>query len=131
MDPHLRGDADLACLEKFGEIAESCLRDNGAQRPAMSGVICELELALQLQETAEKSRNSSVESVGEEQESPLLLRGEAVVTTDDDDIFSVSGEQKEDSKSTVSSGEGSAAKLDPDGFKSKSVFSEIMNQMGR
>ncbi|KDP24661.1 hypothetical protein JCGZ_26520 [Jatropha curcas] len=118
MDPHLRGDADPACLEKFGEIAESCLRDNGAQRPAMSGVICELELALQLQETAEKSRNSSVESVGEEQESPLLLRGEAVVTTDDDDIFSVSGEQKEDSKSTVSSGEGSAAKLDPDGFKS-------------
>ncbi|KDP24659.1 hypothetical protein JCGZ_26518 [Jatropha curcas] len=130
MDPHLRGDTDPACLEKFGEIAESCLRDNGAQRPAMSGVICELELALQLQETAEKSRNSSVESVGEEQESPLLLRGEAVVTTDDDDIFSISGEQK-DSRSTVSSGEGSAAKLDPDGFKSKSVFSEIMNPMGR
>ncbi|XP_037497115.1 LOW QUALITY PROTEIN: receptor-like protein kinase FERONIA [Jatropha curcas] len=36
MDPHLRGDADPACLEKFGEIAESCLRDNGAQRPGVS-----------------------------------------------------------------------------------------------
>ncbi|KAF2299288.1 hypothetical protein GH714_031317 [Hevea brasiliensis] len=127
--PLFEGNSDPVCLEKFGEIAESCLRDQGTQRPTMSDVVCGLEFALQLQETAENTRNS-IDRVSEEQESPLLLRGEAI-TTDDDDLFSVSGGHKHGSKSTISSGERSISKTDPDRMSSDTVFSEIMNQKGR
>ncbi|KAF2299227.1 hypothetical protein GH714_031029 [Hevea brasiliensis] len=104
MDPYLRGNIDPVCLEKFGEIAESCLRDQGTQRPTMSDVVCGLEFALQLQETAENTRNSMID---------------------------VSGGHKHGSKSTISSGERSIAKTDPDRMSSDTVFSEIMNQKGR
>ncbi|MCI54760.1 receptor-like protein kinase feronia-like, partial [Trifolium medium] len=41
------------CLKKFGEIATSCLLDDGRMRPSMNDVAWTLEFALQLQESAE------------------------------------------------------------------------------
>lgn len=50
VDPHLSGTVSLDSLRKFGETAEKCLLDYGAERPAMGDVLWNLEYALQLQE---------------------------------------------------------------------------------
>lgn len=49
VDPYLTGKIAPECLKKYGEIAVSCMLDNGAERPSMKEVVWGLELALQLQ----------------------------------------------------------------------------------
>ena len=48
----MKGEIELECLKKFGEIIENCLLDNGTKRPSMNDVVGGLELALELQESA-------------------------------------------------------------------------------
>ncbi|KAA8532886.1 hypothetical protein F0562_032997 [Nyssa sinensis] len=55
VDPNLKGQIAPECLRKIGEIADSCLLDEGIRRPAMADVLWNLEFALQLQESAEES----------------------------------------------------------------------------
>ncbi|GAY33473.1 hypothetical protein CUMW_007420 [Citrus unshiu] len=55
VDPLLKGNITTESLNKFAEVAISCLNDDGAQRPSMSDVIRGLEFAFQLQESAEES----------------------------------------------------------------------------
>ncbi|GLT35700.1 hypothetical protein SLA2020_101290 [Shorea laevis] len=50
IDPHLKGHYSPESLEKFGEIAEKCLADEGKNRPTMGEVLWHLEYVLQLQE---------------------------------------------------------------------------------
>ncbi|KAF8010439.1 hypothetical protein BT93_J1157 [Corymbia citriodora subsp. variegata] len=54
VDPHLKGVIAPECLNKFCEIAVSCLQDEGAKRPSMNDVVLGLEFALQLQVSAEQ-----------------------------------------------------------------------------
>lgn len=55
VDPTLKGGIIAPeCLRKFGEVAVSCLRDDGTQRPSMNDIVWMLEFALQLQESAEQ-----------------------------------------------------------------------------
>jgi hypothetical protein len=54
VDPSLKGEIADECLKTFAEIAVNCLHDNGINRPSMNDVVRELELALQLQESADK-----------------------------------------------------------------------------
>ncbi|OMP10208.1 hypothetical protein COLO4_04720 [Corchorus olitorius] len=134
IDPNLVGDISPTCLKKFGELAESCIGDEGIDRPMMSDVVWGLEFALQLQESTGRNMmtNRGNEQVGNSssQTSPLLSRG--VTTTDDDDLFSVSGGQASDSMSTITSGGKSVTNRNEiDRIKSESVFSEIMNANGR
>ncbi|XVF71250.1 hypothetical protein PTKIN_Ptkin12aG0021500 [Pterospermum kingtungense] len=49
IDPHLQGNIRPPSLSKFSEVAISCLASEGNKRPAMSDVVCGLELALRLQ----------------------------------------------------------------------------------
>ncbi|XVF71234.1 hypothetical protein PTKIN_Ptkin12aG0019900 [Pterospermum kingtungense] len=51
IDPYLQGKISPPSLLKFGEVAISCLASEGNRRPAMSEVVCGLELALQLQDS--------------------------------------------------------------------------------
>jgi serine/threonine protein kinase len=51
IDPLLGGEINPDSLRKFGEIAENCLKDCGADRPSMLDVQWDLEYALQLQQT--------------------------------------------------------------------------------
>ncbi|KAF2286589.1 hypothetical protein GH714_040641 [Hevea brasiliensis] len=44
------------CFTKFVEIAESCVRNQGSERPTMQDVMGELEFALELQETADADK---------------------------------------------------------------------------
>ncbi|KAL3719399.1 hypothetical protein ACJRO7_004370 [Eucalyptus globulus] len=48
VDPHLKGSITPECLNKFCEIAISCLQDKGAKRPSMNDVVWGLNFALQL-----------------------------------------------------------------------------------
>ncbi|XP_041002560.1 receptor-like protein kinase FERONIA [Juglans microcarpa x Juglans regia] len=58
IDPCLRGEIASECLHKFREIAESCTRDHGIERPTMRDVVGALQFALQIQENAEKNINN-------------------------------------------------------------------------
>ncbi|KAL6143625.1 hypothetical protein ACLB2K_054320 [Fragaria x ananassa] len=53
IDPNLRGKIAATCLNKFVELAVSCMNDNGNERPSMNDVVWGLEFALQLQQSAE------------------------------------------------------------------------------
>ena len=66
IDPHLKGKIAPMCLEKYGEIAVSCVLDQRIKRPSMSDVVRGLELALEVQESTEKG-NSINESLDHEE----------------------------------------------------------------
>jgi len=99
VDPHLRAEIAPACLNKFGEIAESCLRGQGIERPEMSDVVWGLEFALQLQVAADRKINGIYEEVNVSQiqvdaggAGPSSYNsGGEVSTADEDDLFSSSG----------------------------------------
>ncbi|XWS11511.1 hypothetical protein CRYUN_Cryun37aG0004300 [Craigia yunnanensis] len=65
IDPHLRGKYSTESMEKFGEIAQKCLADEGKNRPTMGEVLWHLEYVLQLHQawmranTMDKSISSS------------------------------------------------------------------------
>ncbi|KAM5573463.1 hypothetical protein ABKV19_013152 [Rosa sericea] len=63
IDPSLRGKIAAECLNKFTEIAISCMHDNGTERPSMTDVVRGLELALQLQQSAEGNINCTERNV--------------------------------------------------------------------
>ncbi|KAJ9147505.1 hypothetical protein P3X46_029659 [Hevea brasiliensis] len=46
IDPHLIGKIAPVCFQKFVEIAESCVREQGIERPSMHDVMEKLEFAL-------------------------------------------------------------------------------------
>ncbi|KAK9924880.1 hypothetical protein M0R45_033226 [Rubus argutus] len=52
IDPNLAGKIVVTCLDKYVEIAMSCIKDNGNERPSMNDVVWGLEFALQLQQSA-------------------------------------------------------------------------------
>nr|XP_011467877.1 PREDICTED: receptor-like protein kinase FERONIA isoform X2 [Fragaria vesca subsp. vesca] len=58
IDPILRGKIAAECLDKYTEVAISCIHDNGTERPSMTDVVRGLELALQLQRNTEGNINS-------------------------------------------------------------------------
>ncbi|KAK9067191.1 hypothetical protein SSX86_014516 [Deinandra increscens subsp. villosa] len=60
IDLNLSGEIAPNCLMKFGEVAHSCLNEEGIARPTMDEVVWGLEFALQLQEDAEKTGEMSL-----------------------------------------------------------------------
>uniref|UniRef100_A0A1J3K6D7 Putative receptor-like protein kinase n=1 Tax=Noccaea caerulescens TaxID=107243 RepID=A0A1J3K6D7_NOCCA len=76
IDPNLRGNYSPESLEKYGEIAEKCLADEGRNRPMMGEVLWHLEYVLQLHEAWLRKQNgensfSSSQAVEEALESSL------------------------------------------------------------
>ncbi|KAL1205056.1 putative receptor-like protein kinase [Cardamine amara subsp. amara] len=77
IDPNLKGNYSSESLEKYGEIAEKCLADEGKNRPMMGEVLWHLEYVLQLHEAWLRKQNgensfSSSQAVEEAPESSTL-----------------------------------------------------------
>jgi serine/threonine protein kinase len=103
IDPLLVGEINPDSLRKFGEVAENCLKDCGADRPSMLDVQWDLEYALQLQQTAlhKEAHDDSTTNAflglalpsdhsipdWEEDHVPIILRGDGSETTDSE-VFS-------------------------------------------
>ncbi|RXH69186.1 hypothetical protein DVH24_036970 [Malus domestica] len=56
IDPNMKGKIETDCLNKFVEIAMSCINDSGIERPSMDDVVRGLEFALQLHQNC-RERN--------------------------------------------------------------------------
>ncbi|KAL3719401.1 hypothetical protein ACJRO7_004372 [Eucalyptus globulus] len=92
VDPHLKGAIALECLNKFCEIAMSCLHDEGAKRPSMNDVVWGLNFALQLQVSTELEVTDhvgvSVHDSDDSHHDAASIRGtgsdEAINTSDSD-----------------------------------------------
>ncbi|OMO73790.1 hypothetical protein COLO4_26863 [Corchorus olitorius] len=62
IDPHLKGKYSPDSMEKFGEIAEKCLADEGRNRPTMGEVLWHLEYVLQLHQAWLRPNDNSFSS---------------------------------------------------------------------
>uniref|UniRef100_A0A6N2N5W5 Protein kinase domain-containing protein n=1 Tax=Salix viminalis TaxID=40686 RepID=A0A6N2N5W5_SALVM len=108
VDPHLKGEVAPVSINKFAEIASSCLHGQGIERPNMGDVVWGLEFALQLQQTAEKNPNS-VDWINMEEKSSLSPH-RGVMASDEDDMFSGA---ESHSRSTFSTDAASVTLSDP------------------
>ncbi|XP_016457820.1 receptor-like protein kinase FERONIA [Nicotiana tabacum] len=124
IDPNLQGQIAPECLSKFAELAYRCLRDQGVQRPSMDDVVRTLEFALQLQEAAD-NRGHELEGYIYAPSSSfcLITNGDANMSSDEDEVFSGSGEVE---RKLASSGTSVSKRM-----KNVAIFSEIVNPLGR
>ena len=60
IDPYLTDKMAPECFKVYVELAESCVRDQGVQRPTMNDVMEKLEFALELQENANITKDINV-----------------------------------------------------------------------
>ncbi|XP_021803178.1 receptor-like protein kinase FERONIA [Prunus avium] len=67
IDPSLKGKIGNACLNKFVEMAISCMHDNGIERPSMNDVVWGLEYAMQLHQREEREKDLDLENKGEDE----------------------------------------------------------------
>ncbi|XP_059639786.1 receptor-like protein kinase FERONIA [Cornus florida] len=69
IDPYLKGKISPLCLSIFVEIARKCVLMSGSEWPPMADVVCNLELALERQETAEPMHEGLIEATDYSSES--------------------------------------------------------------
>ncbi|KAL0003653.1 hypothetical protein SO802_011214 [Lithocarpus litseifolius] len=135
VDPSLKGEIEPECLKKFGEIVENCLLDNGTKRPSMNDVVGGLELALELQESAEKDvKLDLAEEIDMNDDDEHALIPMSDVNESDDMIFSSSGKLSSTNSNSqvIVVSQGSFASKDSDGLMSpRAELSEIMNPKGQ
>ncbi|GLU01777.1 hypothetical protein SLE2022_190610 [Rubroshorea leprosula] len=73
VDPYLIGQITPMALQKFGEVAENCVRERGNERPTMRDIVGALEFILQLEETVEENANSSNSIFPNERSSEITI----------------------------------------------------------
>ena len=121
VDPALKGQIAAHCLRKFGEVALSCLVEDGTQRPSMNDVVGVLEFVLQLQLQDSAHVNAVLESGREYEDSGT------------ENMFSSTHSSVHVSDYSNSSGLNSASygSKQSDRLLPELVFSEIKDPKGR
>ncbi|XP_047152348.1 receptor-like protein kinase FERONIA [Vigna umbellata] len=124
VDPALKGQITPQCLQKFGEVALTCLLEDGTQRPSMNVIVGMLELVLQLQEDSAKN--------------VVMMDTGGGYEEDSEDMFSSSHYSVELTDYSNSSRCNTSANTDDsygskqsDRLLSENVFSEIRDPKGR
>ncbi|XP_004230878.1 probable receptor-like protein kinase At4g39110 [Solanum lycopersicum] len=73
IDPTLVGQINPESMKKFGEAAEKCLSEYGADRPTMGDVLWNLEYALQLQEASLQGKTEEENKASPSPVSPAIV----------------------------------------------------------
>ncbi|XP_059643446.1 probable receptor-like protein kinase At5g24010 [Cornus florida] len=73
IDPRLVGDINPSSLRKFGEIAENCLKECGADRPTMGDVMWDLKYALELQQSITSTEPFEDSTIDASLQLPLIV----------------------------------------------------------
>lgn len=113
MDSNLVGKVNSASLKKFGDTAEKCLAEYGADRPSMGDVLWNLEYALQLEEMSSALAEPEDNSTNHIQGLPLTTL-----------------EQFDNSVSMINGGHP-ANDDDAEDAATSAVFSQLVNPRGR
>ncbi|GFZ18990.1 malectin/receptor-like protein kinase family protein [Actinidia rufa] len=126
VDGNIKDEITPECLKKFGEIAVSCLHDEGIKRPSMSDVVWSLEFALQLQEIAIDGTTPGGDQEGFKDHDALIFNGK-------DDEMVENGGQISSNGVTMTSNSGTTftSSFSGDRMSSGLVFSEIMEPRAR
>ncbi|KAK9674034.1 hypothetical protein RND81_12G206400 [Saponaria officinalis] len=114
MDPNLVEKVNSASLKKFGETAEKCLADHGADRPSMGDVLWNLEYALQLEETSLTPTEPDDNSTNHIQGLPMT-----------------SFEQFDNSVGMIDGANSVSDDDDAEDATTSAVFSQLVNPCGR
>ncbi|KAK9924877.1 hypothetical protein M0R45_033224 [Rubus argutus] len=122
IDPNLRGKIVATCLDKFVELAVSCMIDNGNERPSMNDVVWGLEFALQLQQDAKVCLSFDIEKMGEDE---VAFINDSTCSWEDSSGSKNSRTTKSDSSEKVSTTNESIKGM------SGKVFSQINDPTGR
>ncbi|GKV16992.1 hypothetical protein SLEP1_g27552 [Rubroshorea leprosula] len=77
VDPYLAGQIAPVALQKFSEVAESCVCERGDERPTMRDIVWALEFTLQLQETVEENTNDSDAIITDERSSENMVKSQS------------------------------------------------------
>ncbi|XP_021864747.1 receptor-like protein kinase THESEUS 1 [Spinacia oleracea] len=113
MDSNLVGKVNSASLKKFGETAEKCLAEYGADRPSMGDVLWNLEYALQLEEMSSALAEPEDNSTNHIQGLPL------------------SSLEQFDNSVNIMNGPNSGTDDDVEDTTTSAVFSQLVNPRGR
>ncbi|XP_018505072.2 receptor-like protein kinase FERONIA [Pyrus x bretschneideri] len=124
IDPNLKGKIGTACMNKFADVAVSCMHDNGIDRPSMNDIVWGLEFALQLHQKEEQGDvGFDIEKKGED---------ERAIMNDSDALgLSSSLGESSDWMSKTNSSEQNSTTNEPIKGMSRTIFSGIDDQDGR
>ncbi|XP_057753723.1 receptor-like protein kinase FERONIA isoform X1 [Arachis stenosperma] len=124
VDIFLKGSITPECLKWYGQLAMSCLHDDGNQRPSMNDVVGALEFAMQLAEGDKDNSFGGAQDKEKGAESPLIPQ----LTSDEgsDVLFTSDESGTKDSRVTTISGSSEERAM-----ISGLVFSEIGDPRAR
>ncbi|CAN1848092.1 Receptor-like protein kinase FERONIA [Linum perenne] len=122
VDPNLDGEIAEECLKKFAEVAMSCLREKGIDRPSMGDVVWGLEFAMELQENG----GEGIKLLDINSEMVLGWRMNGIISTSTSNTSTSTGTSAAEKSSLSHSSEESSSLM-----QSMAVFTEILEPKGR
>ncbi|CAN1848095.1 Receptor-like protein kinase FERONIA [Linum perenne] len=131
VDPNLDGEIAEECLKKFAEVAMSCLREKGIDRPSMGDVVWGLEFAMELQENGGEGIKLLEKVASKNDEYPLISSNSG-----GSDLFSINSEmvlgwRMNGIISTSTSNTSTSTEESSSLMQSMAVFTEILEPKGR
>ncbi|CAN1848098.1 Putative receptor-like protein kinase At5g39000 [Linum perenne] len=133
VDPNLDGEIAEECLKKFAEVAMSCLREKGIDRPSMGDVVWGLEFAMELQENGGEGIKLLEKVASKNDEYPLMNgpSGSSSSNSGGSDLFSINSEMVLGTSAAEKSSLSHSSEESSSLMQSMAVFTEILEPKGR